>query len=37
MENSKTVSEVAEYARVFFEKVDLLNDAEKIKAKINRA
>jgi SWI/SNF-related matrix-associated actin-dependent regulator of chromatin subfamily A member 5 len=37
MDGTKTVAEVEEYALVFFEKVDTLNDAEKIKSKINRA
>jgi hypothetical protein len=37
MEGSKTPAEVRKYAIVFFEKVDTLNDADKIKAKINKA
>jgi len=37
MEGTKTPDEVEEYAVVFFEKVDTLNDSEKIKAKINKA
>jgi len=37
MENSKTPKEVKDYALVFFEKVDTLTEADKIKAKINRA
>ena len=37
MENIKTPQEVEEYAQIFFSKVDTLNDADKIKAKINKA
>jgi len=37
MEGTKTPAEVRKYAIVFFEKVDTLNDADKIKAKINKA
>ena len=37
MEGIKTPHEVEEYATIFFEKVDTLNDADKIKAKINKA
>jgi len=37
MEGTKTPEEVQRYAMVFFEKVDTLNDSDKIKAKINKA
>lgn len=37
MDGSKTRDEVEEYATVFFKKIDSLNEAEKIKAKINKA
>jgi len=37
MEDSKSAEEVREYAAVFFSKIDLLNDKDKIKAKINKA
>ena len=37
MEAVKSVVEVRDYAQVFFAKVDTLNEADKIKAKINKA
>ena len=37
MEGTKSREEVQRYAMVFFEKVDSLNDSDKIKAKINKA
>jgi SWI/SNF-related matrix-associated actin-dependent regulator of chromatin subfamily A member 5 len=37
MEGSKTPLQVQQYAQVFFSKIDSLNDALKIKAKINKA
>ena len=37
MDGSKTTEEVEEYATVFFQKIDSLNDKEKIKTKINKA
>jgi hypothetical protein len=37
MQGSKTPEEVAEYAKVFFEKVHTLQDHEKIIMKIQKA
>jgi hypothetical protein len=37
MDGSKSIDDVEEYAKVFFEKVDTLHDKEKIKIKINKA
>jgi len=37
MGETKTIEEVEQYAKVFFEQIDTLNDAEKIKKNIDKA
>jgi len=37
MGETKTIEEIEAYAKVFFEQIDTLNDAEKIKKNIEKA
>lgn len=37
MGDTKTIEEVEQYAKVFFEQIDTLNDSEKIQKNIDKA